>query len=90
MSDERADAIALADKLLDEPMADPDDDLRTLSRQLLRSEERVARLRAALINARTALGLEDLNDDSKMRTVYMINDALEGPTANSGASPDGK
>jgi hypothetical protein len=39
--DERASekqrAIALADRLLDEPNADPDDDLRVLSRQLLRA-----------------------------------------------------
>lgn len=32
-------ALALADRLLDEPMADPDDDLRTLSRQLGRANE---------------------------------------------------
>ena len=34
------DALALADRLLDEPNADPDDDLRMLARHLLRSEER--------------------------------------------------
>lgn len=32
-------ALALADRLLDEPMADPDDDLRMLSRQLRRQYE---------------------------------------------------
>jgi hypothetical protein len=32
-------ALALADRLLDEPMADPDDDLRMLSRQLQRTHE---------------------------------------------------
>jgi hypothetical protein len=37
---ERDEALALADKLLDEPMADPDDDLRTLARQLVRANER--------------------------------------------------
>jgi hypothetical protein len=41
MSDERVDAIRLANKLLDEPNADPDDDLRMLSRQFLRRNERV-------------------------------------------------
>lgn len=35
-------ALALADRLLDEPMADPDDDLRTLSRQLGRAHETAA------------------------------------------------
>jgi regulator of sirC expression with transglutaminase-like and TPR domain len=44
VSDERAEAMALAAKLLDQPWADPDDDLRTLSRQLLRAEERITRL----------------------------------------------
>lgn len=33
-------AIKLADRLLDEPYADPDDDLRTLARQFLRAVER--------------------------------------------------
>jgi len=42
MSDEQADAIALANKLLDQHWADPDDDLRMLSRQLLRAHERIA------------------------------------------------
>jgi hypothetical protein len=32
-------ALALANRLLDEPMADPDDDLRVLSRQLQRTHE---------------------------------------------------
>jgi DNA repair exonuclease SbcCD ATPase subunit len=40
VSDERAYALVLANKLLDQPYCDPDDDLRVLSRQLLRSEER--------------------------------------------------
>jgi len=40
---ERDEAIALANKLLDEPYADPDDDLRLLSRQFLREIERTKR-----------------------------------------------
>lgn len=36
---EREDARVLANKLLDEPLADPDDDLRTLARQFLRADE---------------------------------------------------
>lgn len=47
MSDrERADAIVLAHKLLDEPYCDPDDDLRMLSRQLLRREEYISAMAA--------------------------------------------
>ena len=38
-TDERAQAIALANRLLDQPYSDPDDDLRMLSRQLLRLTE---------------------------------------------------
>ena len=45
---ERSDADRLARKLLDESMADPDDDLRMLSRQLLRRGEVITRLEKAL------------------------------------------
>lgn len=41
---ELCDALYLANRLLDEPNADPDDDLRLLSRQLLRRQEEVERL----------------------------------------------
>lgn len=44
--DERADAIRLADMLLDEPWTDPDNDLHVLARQLLRGEERIQALEA--------------------------------------------
>lgn len=37
-------ALMLAEKLLDEPNCDPDDELRMLSRQLLRHQEKVERL----------------------------------------------
>ena len=45
---ERTDAIRLANKLLDVPNADPDDDLRLLARQLLRHVEAVEKLKADL------------------------------------------
>lgn len=41
-STERDEAIAIANRLLDEPMADPDDDLRTLARQFMRAVERAS------------------------------------------------
>lgn len=41
-------AVGLANRLLDEPNADPDDDLRLLSRQLLRRQEVVQRLQDTL------------------------------------------
>jgi hypothetical protein len=47
VSDERNEALVLADKLLDQPWADPDDDLRTLARQLLRREQRILQLEEA-------------------------------------------
>lgn len=43
---EREDAKLLAFVVLDEPWADPDDDVRTLARQFLRAEERIAELEA--------------------------------------------
>ena len=46
---ERTDADKLANKLLDEPYADPDDDLRMLSRQLLRRREVIERLEKSLV-----------------------------------------
>ena len=47
MNDERSDAIKLANRVLDRPHADPDDDLAVLARQLLRREEYVASLAAS-------------------------------------------
>lgn len=41
-------AVELANRLLEEPNADPDDDLRLLSRQLLRRQEVVQRLQDTL------------------------------------------
>jgi hypothetical protein len=38
----------LANRILERPYGDPDDDLAMLSRQLLRADERVAIMRAAL------------------------------------------
>lgn len=45
---ERTEAFILANRLLDEPNADPDDDLRILARQLLRKTEVVERLEKRL------------------------------------------
>jgi hypothetical protein len=44
LPDERESANNLANVLLDEPWADPDDDLRVLSRQLLLRHEEIERL----------------------------------------------
>ncbi len=41
---EYEETVALANRLLDEPNEDPDDDLRTLSRQFLRQVEKVSAL----------------------------------------------
>lgn len=48
---ERKDAIRLAKQLLDEANADPDDDLRMLSRQLLRHVEVVEQLKKDLTDS---------------------------------------
>jgi len=44
MASERREADKLAERLLEEPNADPDDELRVLSRQLLRRREVIDRL----------------------------------------------
>jgi hypothetical protein len=43
------DTVKLANRLLDEPNCDPDDDLRMLARQFLRGVERVERLQKDLV-----------------------------------------
>ncbi len=43
MSKEREYALKLADKILERPNADPDDDLAVLSRQLMRAQEDIER-----------------------------------------------
>ncbi len=45
---EKEEAVKLANQLLDEPNVDPDDNLRVLSRQLLRARETVERQERAL------------------------------------------
>lgn len=45
---ERDDALVLANKILERPHGDPDDDLAVLARQLLRAREQVAQLRKTL------------------------------------------
>lgn len=57
-------AIYFANKALDEPSADPDDDLRTVSRQFLRALERIDALTIKppsrqITNNTFVLGLEE-------------------------------
>jgi hypothetical protein len=62
---ERTEADQLAEKLLDEPNADPDDDLRMLSRQLLRRREVIERLENHLASIQdSTLDLIHANRDS--------------------------
>lgn len=51
---EHESAIRLANKLLDEPYADPDDDLRLLARQFLRAKEMAARIVVDLYEMRAS------------------------------------
>ena len=48
LSKELTEAIAIANRLLDEPFADPDDDARTVARQFLRGREAIERLQREL------------------------------------------
>jgi hypothetical protein len=49
----------LANRILDRPNADPDDDLATLSRELLRADEKVVELRTVLALALDAVDYEN-------------------------------
>lgn len=51
MANELDDALRLAERLLDEPYADPDDDLRVLSRHLTRQFDCHERYKKALQTA---------------------------------------
>jgi hypothetical protein len=72
-NDERSQAIELANRLLDEPNCDPDDDLRVLSRWLLRRHE------TADNHRQTLLGIADMDpatEGDRMR--LWARDALSG------------
>lgn len=60
MSNELNDALRLADRLLEEPYADPDDDLRVLARHLRRQFESHERYKKALQTANGFLIQHDL------------------------------
>lgn len=65
---ERADADRLAERLLNEPNADPDDDLRILARQLLRRREVIERLEKRLAKmSDDTLDLINANRDAILR-----------------------
>jgi hypothetical protein len=68
------DALKLADKLLDEPNADPDDDLRVLARQLQREHEAHARYERTLWRANGRLMQLDLEPE-KLASAQTV----EGP-----------
>jgi hypothetical protein len=54
---EKDSVIILANKILDRPSGDPDDDLAVLSRQLLRREERLQKIAAIAEGSTTANSL---------------------------------
>ena len=56
--DEHAKALELANKLLDQPWCDPDDDVRLLCRQLIHQSERVGSVKVVLADV-----LDSLWDD---------------------------
>jgi hypothetical protein len=68
---EKTDAIALANRLMEEPNMDPDDDLRVLSRQLLRSTETIAAMHKKLQEVdwdnQAELDMIEANRDSILR-----------------------
>ena len=68
---EQKDAIKLANRILERPYADPDDDLAVLARQLLRSREIIDKQEKALQevdwNGQAELGLIHANRDALLR-----------------------
>jgi hypothetical protein len=56
---ERDDAIALANKVLDTPNRDPDDDLSMMSRQFLRAIEALAKLRPETVSEHIARDMRE-------------------------------
>lgn len=72
---ERQETLKLAERLLDGPNVDPDDDLRMLSRQLLRGQETIDRLKKDLMEAQDPMGdLIQFNRDSILK---MHEEAIE-------------
>lgn len=69
---EEESTVILADRLLDEPMADPDDDLRTLARQFMRKREQRDKLAEALqlmVEARDHLVTRDIEFRARIATL---------------------
>lgn len=73
---ERYQAIELANKILDRPSADPDDDLAVLARQLVRTSEALTTTGLALVMARRRI----VDDGECLRAIAK---GLETP-ANAG------
>jgi hypothetical protein len=72
-TDERTQALALANRLLDEPNVDPDDDLRMLSRWLIRRHETAENHRQTLI------GIAQMDPETEGNRMRLwASDALSG------------
>ena len=81
---EREEAIKLANKVLERPNGDPDDDLAMLSRQLLRATELrdlYAELREASFDYARLVQVEnfDRNDIAVHRAYERLRKALDDP-----------
>ncbi len=73
MEQEHEIAIRLANKLLDEPNADPDDDLRLLARQFLRAKELAPRLIVDLLEMRVSTMHKYQSKDEKIQDGFKYN-----------------
>lgn len=54
-------ALAIADRILERPHADPDDDIAVLARQFLRAEERIATAATALARLSAPVTEEEID-----------------------------
>ena len=81
---EREDAIKLANRVLERPYADPDDDLAVLARQFLRCTEirdLYTELREAAFDYASLIQVEnfDRNDMAVLRAYERLRKALDDP-----------
>jgi len=87
---ERLKAIILANRLLEQPSRDPDDDLSVLSRQFLRERERLHHVLVAIENAITAYWSDRMGAERMLdATVKATYDIAGGfPSPNDKPVPD--
>jgi hypothetical protein len=92
MTSERDEAVAIADRFLDEPYTDPDGDKCVLARQYQRSQEQIDWLRKNTGTMRRWIALVrtgDLTEREALRQIEIDIDRIAGPAVPTTGSNDG-